>query len=473
MITLHINDKTVYCEIGDNLFDVLNCNGYTFIGNCNKMGRCNACMVYDMDSESYIKSCNYTISHDMNIRINKQKTDILNSYEDSFVAANESSFADSDINCRNQLYGIAIDVGTTTIAMELIDINKDIVIDRYNTLNPQISYGADVISRISYSISYDDGFNRLRMLILKCLLEGIHDMISKNGIIPNNIVIAGNTTMLSIIENYTLSNLSAYPFIIKNRAEHIFSGEELFSDINDFDISLLSDTRIICLPNISAFVGADAAVGAYITGVGEGESYKLLIDLGTNGEIILANNKRAYATSCACGPAFEGCFRSGSMNGASLFDMIAILRKRNIINRDGLLSERYFENGYNAGPDMVVDMELIHSFLLAKAAIGAGIATLINECNITYEDISNVYISGGFGFHLNIDNAIYLGMFPEAFRNKITVTGNTSLLGARNCLIDKHKLDALNYFIDRVVTINMGDNVLFNKEYISQMTFPE
>lgn len=474
MIEIRVNgSKTIYCNKGELLFDVLVRNGIDFIGNCGKMGRCNACTVYDELHSAYIKSCKHEITENMNISLNEKKPDILTSYlTDATEEAGEAGIGNDSTNRADGIenYGIAIDVGTTTIAMELIELNGNQVCGNWQTYNSQISHGADVISRIAYGAS-DFGFKELRRLVLNDLYQGIMVLTEQGRTSVERIVIAGNTTMLSIIEGHTLENLAGYPFTIKNRNVEELNGADLFQQVAG-DVSFLTDTRVICLPNISAFVGADVAGGAFVMGIGNGGGYKMLIDLGTNGEIILANNEKGYATSCACGPAFEGCFRSGSMQGTSLFDMLTILRRRRIIDKQGILTEPYFKTGYHAGNDKVIDMELIQSFLLAKAAIGAGITTLLKECGIESSEIDKVYISGGFGFHLNIANAIYLGMFPESFRNKAVVSGNTSLLGARSCLVNRDKIKELNGFIDMISSVNMGESREFDRKYIENMNFP-
>ncbi len=474
MIEIHVNgEKTLYCNKGENLFDVLAKNGITFIGNCGRLGRCNACMVYDEENSCFIKSCKHEITKDMNISLSEKKSKITDHYININPMAGKASKSEkvSDDCC-----GIAIDVGTTTIAMELIDLKRNEVMERYSAYNSQICYGADVISRIRYGIS-PDGLHQLRKLVLSDIYTGISHMTGQHAVPIARIVIAGNTTMLSIIEGDTLENLAAYPFLIKNRYAKTYLFSELLEETvsGQKDISCyeaLKNTVVTCLPNISAFVGSDVASGAYAMGIGNENSYNMLIDLGTNGEIIIANNKRGFATSCACGPAFEGCFRSGSMQGTTLFDMIAILRKRNMIDDTGLLKEPYFEKGYRAGRDIVIDMELIHHFLLAKAAISAGIDTIVRECGIDYQDIEQVNISGGFGFHLNIENAIYLGMFPDAFRHKAVIAGNTSLKGAGYCLQDKNNIKYLDDFIETITPVNMGEHQTFHDSYIKSICFP-
>lgn len=474
MIEIRVNgSKTIYCNKGELLFDVLVRNGINFIGNCGKTGRCNACTVYDEIHSADIKSCKHEITENMDISLYERKPDILTTYISDMIEETGNDGIGNDSTNRAdgiENYGIAIDVGTTTIAMELIELNGNQVCGRWQAYNSQISHGADVISRIAYGIS-EPGFQELRKLVLSDLYQGIMELTEQGKTSVERIVIAGNTTMLSIIEGHTLENLAGYPFTIKNRNSEELNGADLFQQVA-VDVSFLTDTRVICLPNVSAFVGADVAVGAFVVGIGNDSGYKMLIDLGTNGEIILANNEKGYATSCACGPAFEGCFRSGSMQGTSLFDMLTILRRRRVIDKQGILTEPYLKNGYHAGNDKVIDMELIQSFLLAKAAIGAGITTLLKESGIESEAINKVYISGGFGFHLNIANAIYLGMFPESFRDKAVASGNTSLLGARSCLADEDKIKKLNSFIDRMTPVNMGENKDFDRKYIENMNFP-
>ena len=453
-LTLTVNDnKIIACRRGDNLFKVL-CNaGYVFSGNCGGLGRCQRCLV-DVKGAGTVKSCTYTITDNIQVTIGEDNTSVLASYKGADESHNVYNGAGRGI-------GIAIDLGTTTIAIEQIDMSDGSVTDRCGFMNPQIEYGSDVISRIRTG-STEDGLAKLRSSVVTRISSELAGM----GYAPadiSRIIISGNTTMNAILERLLLDNLGHAPFEIRNPDSITVSGKDFFDD------ERFCSAEVTCLPNLSAFVGADALCGAVVCNIDRSDKYQLFADLGTNGELILAKQGIGYATSCACGPAFEGMLRRGVAAPTTAFDLLNRLNLLHIVNDDGVLADQYIDGGYRLAGGVTIDMDMIRSFLLAKAAICAGIESLMDMAGITAEDVSRVYLAGGFGCSLNISSAVSLGLFPDSFQEKSDFAGNTSLHGAHKCLIDKSFIDRIYAFKETLTAVNLGELEGFDRRYYSHM----
>lgn len=417
MINVTVNGtEQIKCNKGDNLYQVLTAAGYVFAGNCGMKGRCNRCLVWNQDTGSFVKSCQYIVDRDISIRLEEEQLTGITGHKMNLPTEQRKKPVTS-------AYGIAIDIGTTTIGMELVDLNEKAVKCSFSTLNSQIATGADVVARIQ-AADTKEGLAHLRSLLFSDIQKGVDHMLINTPEAVDHIrryVLAGNATMLSIAEGLTTENLFGYPFTLKNSDIRVI-------EQNDFIASPSFENAasdVICLPNIAAFSGADIAAGAVAAEIDRDFSYRMLIDLGTNGEIILCNKEYGVATSAACGSAFEGCFRTANVFGSNIFDMLALLLKRGQMDAEGVLAEPYFESGISMGSNMKIDMETIRAFQLGKSAILSGIMMLVREIGIELSDIAEVCIAGGFGFHLNLTNAVTLGLFPQSFQGKMKVLGNT------------------------------------------------
>ena len=411
MINVTVNGtEQIKCNKGDNLYQVLTAAGYVFAGNCGMKGRCNRCLVWNQDTGSFVKSCQYIVDRDISIRLEEEQLTGITGHKMNLPTEQRKKPVTS-------AYGIAIDIGTTTIGMELVDLNEKAVKCSFSTLNSQIATGADVVARIQ-AADTKEGLEHLRSLLFSDIQKGVDHMLINTPEAVDHIrryVLAGNATMLSIAEGLTTENLFGYPFTLKNSDIRVI-------EQNDFIVSPSFENAasdVICLPNIAAFSGADIAAGAVAAEIDRDFSYRMLIDLGTNGEIILCNKEYGVATSAACGSAFEGCFRTANVFGSNIFDMLALLLKRGQMDAEGVLAEPYFESGISMGSNMKIDMETIRAFQLGKSAILSGIMMLVREIGIELSDIAEVCIAGGFGFHLNLTNAVTLGLFPQSFQGKM------------------------------------------------------
>ena len=307
---------------------------------------------------------------------------------------------------------MTVDIGTTTIAMQLYDMSGKVV-DSFPSVNPQVDYGADVLSRIEAAKDPEkaaDMQKKVRDLIKK----GVQRFSKK--IQPQEtlqMVIAANTTMNYLLMGWDPEELGKAPFRVSHTGE------------NDTQIA-----GVPChiIPGLSAFVGGDITAGILACGMLEQEEPMLLIDLGTNGEMALGNRHKLYACATAAGPAFEG----GANRGIWGADMVRLLQKlleEGLMDRQGLLQEPYFTKGVRIG-DVLVTKESVRAVQLAKGAIAAGIEILTESYGISLSDISKVVLAGGFGYYLDPGAAAAIGLIPKELTERTVTGGNTALGGA-------------------------------------------
>ena len=307
---------------------------------------------------------------------------------------------------------MTVDIGTTTIAMQLYDMSGKVV-DSFPSVNPQVDYGADVLSRIEAAKDPEkaaDMQKKVRDLIKK----GVQRFSKK--IQPQEtlqMVIAANTTMNYLLMGWDPEELGKAPFRVSHTGE------------NDTQIA-----GVPChiIPGLSAFVGGDITAGILACGMLEQEEPMLLIDLGTNGEMALGNRHKLYACATAAGPAFEG----GANRGIWGADMVRLLQKlleEGLMDRQGLLQDPYFTKGVRIG-DVLVTKESVRAVQLAKGAIAAGIEILTESYGISLSDISKVVLAGGFGYYLDPGAAAAIGLIPKELTERTVTGGNTALGGA-------------------------------------------
>lgn len=308
---------------------------------------------------------------------------------------------------------IAADIGTTTIAMVLYGGEGETK-DRFVCVNPQVEYGADVISRIQAAQDGEKA-ERMRLLVRGVLEQGV-ERFRKSAAPgqPLRMVIAANTTMVYLLMGWDTAELGRAPF----KASRLGASQTQIAGADCF-----------VLPGLSAFVGGDITAGIYACGMTRCEKPVLLIDLGTNGEMALGSRHRITACSTAAGPAFEGGVNKGIW-GADMVSFTAKLRREGLVDETGLLIDEYFHTGIRIG-DVCVTQQSIRALQLAKGAIAAGIEILTGAYGISPEEIHRVVLAGGFGYYLKPEDAVCIGLLPPALLEKTVAGGNTALAGAR------------------------------------------
>lgn len=308
---------------------------------------------------------------------------------------------------------VTVDIGTTTVAMQLYGTDGSVV-DYFLTVNPQVQYGADVLSRI---LAAEDSIKAAHMqrLIREVLEQGLHRF---KGQLKEEeqlyMVLAANTTMVYLLMGYDTTELGRAPFA----ASHL---RELCIEVDG--------VPCFVFPGLSAFVGGDIVAGMYACEMAERKELTLFIDLGTNGEMVLGNREKRIACSTAAGPAFEGGAGRGIW-GADMISLLARLLKEGIVDETGLLADEYFESGVLIG-DVCMTQQAIRAIQLAKSAIAAGIHILVREYGTSLQAIDRVVLAGGFGYYLKPEAAAAIGLLPKQLVSRAVAGGNTALAGAR------------------------------------------
>lgn len=390
-------------------------------------------------------------------------------------------------------YGLAVDIGTTTIAYALVNLQSTKEENFYSQLNLQQQYGADVISRIQKA--NEGELVNLKECITKQLTEGIYYFLSETCQL-DRIVISANTAMVHLLMGYSCEGLGAYPF------REIYT--DMISTATDTLLFMKEKIPITIMPGISAFIGGDILSGIAFLSLGKEEKRELFIDLGTNAEMALCDGKgHILVTSAAAGPAFEGgniscgtgsvpgavCHAKMMENGLSvstirkdfpvgicgsgLLDIIFELKKANIIDETGLFIEQFFETGYpvceGINKKMIyITQNDVREFQYAKSAIRTAIEILLERSGLIYDELDHVYLAGAFGTFMNFEKAAGVGLFPEKWRDKIEIVGNTSLLGAVGYLTKANEREVYN-LKDSCQEIYIANEASFQEKYLRYM----
>ncbi|MBR3147310.1 MAG: DUF4445 domain-containing protein [Eubacterium sp.] len=370
---------------------------------------------------------------------------------------------------------IAVDYGTTMISGAVVDLNKG-VISEASVINHQKAYGADVISRIRAA---NDGCGEELRLISQ---DDLEDLAVRLGRDPEGAryIISGNTVMGHLISGFSLKGLGEYPY-------------------TPVDISLRRDGNLTFLPGISAFVGADTVSGICACSLDKAGAPWLYVDIGTNGEMVLGAGSDVLAASAPAGPAFEGSGISCGMPdiygavtgvvmtgrkavvsceggaspkgvcGSGVIDLMAELVRNRIIDENGTLADEFAEDGFPVQGDIVLTQRDIREIQKAKAAIRAGIETLIDESGIERNSIKKLVIAGSFGSGIDMEKAAYIGLIPEDILKAAGTAGNASLTGATLYALDTGFGNRLKSFCDRAEVLELSCIPEFPARYISYM----
>ncbi len=337
---------------------------------------------------------------------------------------------------------IAVDIGTTNIETILCGRDRSII-DYRSVRNEQRRYGSDVASRICAAAAGHS--DEMRVCVLSQLCGLITELTVRN---PDHraehVVIAGNTTMLHLLMGYDCSGLGMYPFTPFSLSCISTTSHGLISDyLKDADPAF-PDIPVTVLPGISAYLGADIYAGAIACGFAHSNDISMLIDLGTNAEIVIGNKDRILTASAAAGPAFE----SGRIfKGTEGIEMLHRLLALGVIDRTGLMSEEYFEQPAQKN---------IRKLQLAKAAIHAAIEILLKQYGIDASQLKKVYVSGNFGNNINEEACIAVGMFPPDFKGLISAAGNTVLEGCISYILDESSRIDISRF-EEVILANVPE----------------
>ena len=346
---------------------------------------------------------------------------------------------------------VLVDIGTTTIAMVMT--GKDCSVkDSHASLNPQGKYGADVISRIRAAEDPEILID-MRNMVLNEIKTGLDKFSAHPEFEDCEIYISANTTMTYLLRGLNPESLGKAPFT----ADHI---SEDFLQIS----SSGKEFKARILPGFSAFVGSDIYAGVLASKLCTSGKYRLLCDLGTNGEIALGNKDHLYVTATAAGPAFEGGPCKGIW-GADMIGLTSRLLKGGYMDSTGLLKDPYFDEGIDIG-SVHITQDSVRALQLAKGAVYAGIKIICERASVSLDSVDEVILAGGFGYFLKPSDASSIGLIPGQLTAKCTSGGNTSLKGA------------LHYAAGERVPagpeiINLAEDPAFNDLYMNALNFPK
>ncbi|NLO01985.1 MAG: DUF4445 domain-containing protein [Bacteroidales bacterium] len=473
-ITLHPLGESVEVNAGTPLTDILHEFGVEF--PCGGKGTCGRCRVRllkgELTADKFQKdklkklnlggdwrlACCCVAESDITLEVSEFENIIL-ADNSTFEFVPQTGF------------GLAIDLGTTTVVVQLVDLSNGQILDSVSFVNPQSKFGSDLISRIESCL--DGNHETMKVLIRDRIGEVIKLILYRHKVTVSKVVIVGNTVMHHIFSGIDVRPLSFYPFESENSGVQLFPSSSTGWDLPE-------NTSIKFLPSIGSFVGSDILAGIAATHMADNDEYTILIDLGTNGEIVLGNRKKILCASTAAGPAFEGgkisqgmrastgavssvsyengmlrCHVIGNVSakgicGSGLIDIVSILLQNGEIGIFGEFNSG--ETSYKLTSGVAVSQQDIREFQLAKAAIAAGLDILLKKAGITYNVVSRVYIAGGFGNFLNIENVIKTGLI-ETTEEKIIKFGNTALLGAKMFLFDDRNI------MDKILSVTEHINL--------------
>ena len=468
-VTFQPDNRSVTVPAGTTLLQAQILAGLHPDAPCGGKGTCGKCRVIVDGTE--VLACQTTVDRDMVVR---------SSEEENVKILTTGLQVTTQPDGEND-YVLAFDIGTTTVVAYLLDGNTGSSLAQGSTMNPQSQYGADVISRIQYALN--ENSHALSGCIREAMAQLTAETAAKAGISPEQITaaaIVGNTAM-----HHLMLGIDPKPLVTPPYMPNISDALER------------NGARI--LPNIAGFVGGDTVGCMVATRFDQLEELTLLIDIGTNGEMVLGNKDRRIACSTAAGPAFEGAKISCGMRGADgavdhvmlengeityhilgevepeglcgsgLLDLVAVLLDQEIIDESGRLESKSFTLCDN----VTLTQKDVREVQLAKAAIRAGIELLALKMGVTVEDIRRVYLAGAFGNYMNPASACRIGMIPPALQDRIVPIGNAAGEGAKLCALSRAEFTYSQTLAKNTEFLELASLPQFQDYYVDALEFCE
>lgn len=486
--------KQIESNEGETLLNTLRDNGFDIYSPCGGNGTCGKCNVF-VKNEGLVPSCLYPVREPIEVVLpDKREAKVLIEQHQYTIQLPLMPGKSADLS--GYPHGVAVDIGTTTVVLYLVNLITGVISETRAILNPQIRYGSDVITRIHYTTVNENGLKTLQSTLIEALNRELVTMINFAEISANEIikiVFAGNTTMLHLLLGVNPKSLALAPFKAQFLDEQILRGEQL-------GLKCLPQAEIKVLPSVSAFVGADIVAGlASIAPAGRFKNY-LFMDIGTNGELALVSDEHILCCSTAAGPAFEGAKISCGMGavegaisafgnngftvigdekpsgicGSGLIDIVAFLCEKGMINTEGQLQEEFIivpVNETSTGRNISLNQNDIREVQLAKSAIYSGVKILLKQAGMRFEQLDALFLAGGFGNYINTESAIKIGLLPSEMRGKIIPLGNTSGTGAILALKSIKYDDVINKLLDKTRHIELAADEDFALEFAMNMFF--
>lgn len=457
--------RIVKASDGERLSDVLIGNGIEKEHPCAGMGKCGKCTVTADGAE--VLSCQYRVWKDITVKL-KNPEDIKT-----------NDFADETGEITEDMC-LCFDIGTTTLVMALVSKSEGRIVKTVARNNPQRAFSSDVMGRIESAEKC--GVKMLQNAVVREAESMKNALFEETGVgCVDTMYVAGNSVMLHLFFGEDPSGMGSAPYTPKFKTKKIIPGKAM---------GIEGVGEVISLELISAFVGADIAAGLnYAEKPPEGR-YNILVDLGTNAEIVLFSKDIVYTTAAAAGPCFEGVNISSGMSASEgaiysytgrhcftvdnkkpkgicatgLIDAIKVMLDYGIIDRNGFLEDGEFEIAENVS----ITQEDVRQFQVAKSAICSGVEALVKKAKIEYSDVDTVLVSGGFASKMNVGNAFRVGLLPSPVKGKTKCENNTSLLGLVKYASGERMTEC---FLRNAKYVDLAQDEYFKERFIENMMF--
>jgi uncharacterized 2Fe-2S/4Fe-4S cluster protein (DUF4445 family) len=418
-------------------------------------------------------------------------------------------------------FGLAIDIGTTTVVTTLLELESGEQLASVSSLNPQAVFGGDLMSRIAFAQFNPGNLRKLTTRIIGLLNQHVAEVCREAGVLPKWIykaVVVGNTCMHHLLLGIDPSWVGLAPYAPVMRHPLVLPARDLF-------LKIAPEARVCLLPLVAGFVGADAVAVALATRLDTGKSLRLAVDIGTNGEVLLGSRQRLWGCSAPAGPAFEGAQIRHGMRGAQgaidrvvveddvrvhtigeapplgicgsgLIDLLAGLLQAGVIDPSGLirveerntlppsLRERVTMRGEErlvivlrageagAPREIVLTQDDVRQVQLAKGAIASGIDLLVHVAGVSVYDVDELMLAGGFGNYVSIPSAIAIGLIPPLPPPRVRYVGNAAALGAQLALLSESERRHADEIARRIEHVSLATHPDFEQIFVDAMNFP-
>lgn len=487
------------------LMEVLREQGIVLQAPCGSMRRCGQCKVtldvatpWPLGLEEQRLLSAAEIARGLRLACFLPAEGLLVTIPESARAAVQTEFL-GGVGCfqgNRQGLGIAADIGTTTLAMYLVDIESGKTLAERSALNAQKPYGDDVVTRMQYAMEHEGGARRLTELLRAQLVRMSEALCAENGVLTQEIAAAAlvaNTALMHFLLGLPTGALARAPFTPA-------ALQYPPMDAADLGFSFAKGAQCVFAPSAAAYVGGDIVAGVLATGLRTSEKPTLLVDIGTNGEIVLAYEDKLLCCATAAGPAFEGahiaCGLGGvtgairrfsldaqgrpvyetidgappaGLCGSGLLDVVAALLDAGIVDETGRMDGAFF----SVAGELRLANQDIREVQLAKAAIAAGIETLLHHAGIRANDLDQVFIAGGFGSAMDQASAFRIGLLPNACVGKAVSVGNAAAAGAIRLLTGVVTAEEAQFVAQRMACVELTTDARFHQYFIDAMLFPE
>ena len=523
-ISFEPDGKQISIHSGATLMEAAGQAGIILNNYCGGKGTCKKCLIKIEPSGREVLACQYRIKSDLMVTIPEQsrffEQKILDHGIDTEIKETPAIYKNYlGLNSQDKIFGIAVDLGTTTVVAKLINMADGQCLATEAILNPQTKYGDDVISRIAYADS-EEKLSELNRVVVECINELTTKLCNKTDIDINLIYemcVVGNTTMSHILLELPVAQLGQAPYKAYSLESHDLSAEKLKIKMNPAG-------NVHTVENIAGFVGSDTTSVALAVDIDSAEQMTLVVDIGTNGELILGTKDKLYAASCAAGPALEGAritcgsramegaieavvingddidmdvignCRARSICGSGLIDAVAVLLELGIIDPTGRFVDRdaiegkiptailsricqqhnepaFFLAQNDGTNDVFLRQKDIRETQLAKAAIRAGIKLLQKKIGLEDNDIERVLLAGAFGNYIRKESALRIGLLPNIPLERIVFVGNAASSGAAMALVSQNYRNKSYELAKKIEYVEIAHEPAFQDVFADSILF--